>query len=271
MTHTTRPNNNTAQKTLVMGIVNVTPDSFSDGGKYFSPEDAIRHAYRLIEEGADLLDIGAESTRPNFHPVPHEEEWRRLEPVLSELCRNSPVPISVDTYKARTAARAIEMGAQIINDVWGGLQDPDMLSIVADAGCEYIWMHNRPAPAESDPFGVLMRETEAGVARCLDAGIAPDKLWIDPGIGFGKTYAHNLTILRRLHEYCDLNFPVLLGTSRKSVIGNTLNLPPDQRLEGSLATVVVGVMAGVRCVRVHDVLATVRACRMTEAILNADA
>jgi dihydropteroate synthase len=271
MDQTTVQHSDVAQKTLVMGIVNVTPDSFSDGGKYFSPEDAIRHAYRLIEEGADVIDVGAESTRPNHQPISHEEEWRRLEPVLKELCRNSPVPISVDTYKARTASKALETGVQIINDVWGGLADPDMLSVVADAGCQYIWMHNRHTPAESDPFGVLMSETEAGVTRCLVAGIARDKLWVDPGIGFGKTYAHNLTILRRLREYCNnLNFPVLLGTSRKSVIGNTLNLPPQERLEGSLATVVVGILAGVRCVRVHDVQATVRACRMTEAILNAD-
>jgi dihydropteroate synthase len=257
-------------RTLVMGIVNVTPDSFSDGGRYLDPADAIRHARRLVEEGADILDIGGESTRPGHEPVDAKEEWRRIEPVLRELCANSPVPISVDTYKAETAARALELGAVIINDVWGGLADPDILRVAASSDCIYLWMHNRSRPAESDPFETLVAETEAGIERCLAAGIRPDRLWIDPGIGFGKTYRDNLVILRRLDEYCRrFPYPVLLGTSRKSVIGNTLQLPPSERLEGSLATVALGVMAGVRAVRVHDVQPTVRTCRMVEAIRDA--
>lgn len=255
-------------KTLVMGIVNVTPDSFSDGGKYFSSTDAIQQAYRLIEEGADVLDIGAESTRPNAIGVASDEEWGRLEPVLRELCRNSPIPISVDTFKPTTAARALQLGVQIVNDVWGGLHHPQMLELVADAKCDYIWMHNRLQPANSDAFDVLIQETRLGIERCLEAGILPDRLWLDPGIGFGKTKSQNLQVLQRMNEYCGLNYPVLLGTSRKSFIGNTLELGVSERLEGSLATVALGVWAGVSAVRVHDVQATVRTCRMVEAIAD---
>ncbi|GGJ09055.1 hypothetical protein GCM10010885_17700 [Alicyclobacillus cellulosilyticus] len=257
------------RRTLVMGIVNVTPDSFSDGGKYERPEDAIRHAYELIEQGADILDIGAESTRPGHTPVPAEEEWARLAPVLRELCRNSPVPISVDTYKAVTAARALELGVAMINDVWGGLADPMMLSIVAEAGCHYLWMHNRREVIARETFTTVMAETQAGIARCLQAGIAPERLWIDPGIGFGKTMPGNLVLLRRLREYCALGYPVVLGVSRKRVIGYVLNLPVHEREEGSLAAAAWGVEAGVAAVRVHDVRATVRVCRMVEAIRDA--
>ncbi|MCL6517390.1 MAG: dihydropteroate synthase [Alicyclobacillus sp.] len=254
-----------------MGIVNVTPDSFSDGGRYIRPEDAIRHAYRLMEEGADVIDVGGESTRPGGQPISAEEEWRRLSPVLRELCQNASIPISVDTYRAETAARALELGVHIVNDVWGGLADPDILRVAADAGCVYVWMHNREEPALGHAYDVLVEETNRGVERCLAAGIGADRLWIDPGIGFGKTYEQNLQILRRLSEYCTLGWPVLLGTSRKSVIGRTLGTPPQDRLEGSLATVAWGVAAGVRMVRVHDVRETVRTCRMVEAIRDATA
>lgn len=256
-------------KTLIMGIVNVTPDSFSDGGKYAIPDAAVTHACELVKQGADVLDIGGESTRPSHEPVSFEEEWRRLEPVLKALSGQVSVPLSVDTYKAKTAANAIEHGVTVINDIWGGLADPDMLKVVADAKCTYVWMHNRSTPAEGSAFATLVDETRDGIERCLEAGIAPARLWIDPGVGFGKTHQQNLTVLRRIEEYCGLGYPVLLGTSRKSVIGNTLNVPPDDRLEGSLATVALGVAGGVRCVRVHDVRATVHTCRMVEAILHA--
>ncbi|WP_051322356.1 dihydropteroate synthase [Alicyclobacillus contaminans] len=267
---TAKPSSSAPQSTLVMGIVNVTPDSFSDGGRYFDPDKALAHAHRLIEEGADILDIGAESTRPGAEPVSPEEEWRRLEPVLKALANDCPVPISVDTYRAKTAARALELGVSFINDIWGGLADPDILRVTADSPATYIWMHNRQQPPEANGFSVLMAETEAGVRRCLEAGIPEERLWIDPGIGFGKTHEQNLTALRRLREYCNVGYPVLLGTSRKRVVGLTLDLPVNERLEGTLATVVLGVAAGVRCVRVHDVQATVRACRMTEAVLHAE-
>lgn len=252
-----------------MGIVNVTPDSFSDGGKYAAASMAIDHAYRLIEEGADILDIGAESTRPQFQAVAHEEEWQRLKPVLTELCRNSPVPISVDTYKARTAAAALDLGVTIINDIWGGLADKDMLRTVASSTCNYIWMHNRAEAVASGVFETLIQETKLGVDRCLTSGIEPSRLWIDPGVGFGKTPAQNLIVMKRLQEYCDLGFPVLLGTSRKRFIGMVVGGEPADRLEGTLATVCLGISAGVHAVRVHDVGACVKACRMTEAILYA--
>lgn len=253
-------------RTLVMGIINVTPDSFSDGGAYIDSLQATRHALRLIEEGADILDIGGESTRPGYQVVPWEEEWRRLEPVLREICLNSDCTVSVDTTKVQIAAKAIELGVTIINDVSGGTADAEMLPVVADAGCTYVWMHNRARPALIDAFDVLLTETEVGVTRCLEQGISPDRLWIDPGIGFGKTYEQNLEVISRIGAYCQLEYPVLLGTSRKSVIGRTLeNLPPD-RLFGSLATVSVGVWQGVSCVRVHDVRETVQVCRMVEAI-----
>ncbi|MBX5437024.1 MAG: dihydropteroate synthase [Alicyclobacillaceae bacterium] len=263
------PTGSTPARTLVMGIVNVTPDSFSDGGRFLLPEDALRHAWQLVEDGADIIDLGAESTRPGATPLPAEEEWRRLCPVLEVLGRECPVPVSVDTYKADIAERALALGARMINDVWGGLADPRMLSVVARAGCEYVWMHNRPEPAATDAFAVLVAETQAGINRCLEAGIQPDKLWIDPGIGFGKTYEQNLVVLKRLSEYTQLGYPVLLGTSRKSVIGRTLGVGVDGRLAGSLATVAWGVQAGVRAVRVHDVRDTVMTCRMVEAIVHA--
>jgi dihydropteroate synthase len=255
-------------RTLVMGIVNVTPDSFSDGGRYFDPERAVHHALKLIEQGADVLDIGAESTRPSASTVDEAEEWRRLEPVLEGICSQVSVPVSVDTYKASVAKRALDAGATIINDIWGGLADPEMLKVAAESDCTYIWMHNRRQPAEQDAVDVLLDEATAAIFRCEEAGIKRDRLWIDPGIGFGKTYQQNLQVLQALPRFCSLGAPVLLATSRKSVIGNTLNLPPEERLEGSLATVVLGIQAGVRAVRVHDVEATVRACRMAEAILN---
>jgi len=259
----------TPDKTLVMGIVNVTPDSFSDGGRYFRPEEALNHAETLAAEGADVIDIGAESTRPDSIQLTSEEEIRRLEPVLSELRQRVSLPISVDTYHAKTASFALEHGADIINDVWGGLADPDILSVVAKSGCEYIYMHNRKEPTDDDIMRVLLAETERGIAMCLEAGIPQRKLWIDPGIGFGKTFQQNLKILGRMEEYCELGYPVLLGTSRKSVVGKTLDVPVGERLEGSLATVAVGVMKGVQSVRVHDAKSTVRTCRMVEAIIHA--
>lgn len=257
-------------RTLVMGILNVTPDSFSDGGQFETTDAAIRRAWRMLEEGADVIDIGAESTRPGAPRVSEAEEWQRLQPILNELCKQRDVRVSVDTYKSSVAARALDKGAWMINDVWGGRppgdEGTDMLRVVAAAGCNYVWMHNRTSPVTTAPVETLLKETAAGVARCLAADIHAEQLWIDPGVGFGKTYAHNLAVLKRLAEFAALGPRVLLGTSRKSVIGHTLGQAPDDRLEGSLATVALGVWHGVAAVRVHDVLASVRTCRMVEAI-----
>lgn len=252
-----------------MGIINVTPDSFSDGNRYNTTEKALARAHQLIDEGADILDIGAESTRPGHQEVSAEEEWGRLLPVLRALCGKVSARISVDTMKAEVAERAAELGVDIINDVWGGLYGERMLSVVANAGCEYIWMHNRNTPVQGQGWEVLIEETKQGIERCLQAGISPHCLWIDPGIGFGKTHAQNLEVLARLEEYTSLGQPVLLGVSRKSVIGRTLELPVEERLEGSLAIASLGVWARVSCIRVHDVQATVRTCRMVEAIQSA--
>lgn len=259
---------NPGQATRVMGIVNVTPDSFSDGGVAYRVSDAVSRACQLVEDGADIIDVGGESTRPGAAPVSAEEEWKRLGPVLHELCQVLHFPVSVDTYRAKTAAQALELGAIVINDVWGGLADPEMLPLVAEAGCTYVWMHNRTEPA-ANAFPTLVEETKQGVERARAAGVRPDQLWIDPGIGFGKTIEDNLTVLQRLSEYCELPYPVLLGTSRKRVIGETLGVDVSDRLAGSLATVALGVWAGVRAVRVHDVKETVRTCRMVEAIRSA--
>lgn len=256
-------------RTLVMGIVNVTPDSFSDGGRFFDARTAIEHAYRLVEEGADILDIGGESTRPGHQPVSAEEEWNRIRPVLEELTVHTSVPISIDTTKAEVAEKALQMGVQIINDIWGGLADERMFPLIAKANCTYIWMHNRMEPVPRHGFQSLLEETKAGITAMHEAGIRDGQIWIDPGVGFGKTHEQNLTVLKRLSEYCNLGYPVLLGTSRKRVVGNTLGLPTDERMEGSLATVSQGVVSGVRAVRVHDVKESVRTCRMLEAILGA--
>jgi len=249
-----------------MGIVNVTPDSFSDGGQHFDAQAAIRHAYRLLEDGAHILDLGAESTRPGAEPVPAAVEWARLEPVVKELCRNAVQQISVDTYRAETAKRALDYGVHMINDIWGGLADAAMLPLVADAGCKYVWMHNRSTPPDGDGITCLLDETTVGLRRCLEAGIAEQQIWLDPGIGFGKTNQQNLAVLKQLHKFVSFNYPVLLGASRKRFIGQALALPVHERLEGSLAAVALGVWQGVHSVRVHDVQASLRICRMVEAI-----
>jgi dihydropteroate synthase len=254
--------------TEIMGILNVTPDSFSDGGTYQILERAVAHASEMIEDGAAILDVGGESTRPGFTPIGPEEEWSRLAPVLKELAGISTVPISIDTYRAVTAARAIEAGASIINDI-SGAKDPDMVRVVRESGVKYVFMHNRTNIAPSLPIAGIVEEVRQGVARILDAGIHPRQLIVDPGVGFAKTQAQNMACIRHIDHFRKLGYPVLLGTSRKRVIGNVLNLPVEARLEGSLATVAYALLQGVDFVRVHDVRETARMCRMLEAILDA--
>ncbi|MFX4301065.1 dihydropteroate synthase [Alicyclobacillus tolerans] len=253
-------------RTKVMGILNVTPDSFSDGGIYFSPTDALNHAYRLVEEGADWLDVGAESTRPGHQSVTSEEEWRRLQPVLKDLALHCPIPISVDTYKPEIAARALECGVSGINDVWGALHHKEMLQVVSDANCIYFWMHNRDSRPLGNGLAELLQETRSGIERCLSAGIARERLVIDPGIGFAKDTHQNLSALRILPHYTKLGQSVLLGVSRKRFIGEILSADVSDRLEGNLALAAYAIMEGVEYLRVHDVKATVRVCRMLEAV-----
>jgi len=255
-------------RTLVMGILNLTPDSFSDGGKYYSIESAIAQAKRMVEEGADILDIGAESTRPHHEEVSAEEEWRRLEPVLKTLLEQIKIPISIDTYKASVAAKALEAGAHIINDVWGLQKDPDMVRVVGEYQAPLIVMHNQEGTNYHHLMGDVLNFLRRSIELAEEQGLSGDQIIVDPGIGFGKTTEQNLEVMARLAEFRTLGHPVLLGNSRKSMIGKTLNLTVDERLEGTLATSVLGVVAGVDIIRVHDVQANYRAVQMADAIVR---
>lgn len=259
------------KQTLFMGVLNVTPDSFADGGYFFDPQAAITHAYQLATEGADIVDIGGESTREvlgikQATPVTHEEEWSRLEPVLTALKGKLDVPISIDTYRSTTAKKAIELGATIINDVWGYRRDPDMPHVIADTGVYSIIMHNQPTNEYTqDIVHTVVRFLKESLDIAHKAGIASDKIILDPGIAFGKTLEHNFEILHRLDEIKALGFPVMVGFSRKSMLGKILDLPPSQRLEGTLATTTLAILKGADIIRVHDVQANIRAAKITEA------
>lgn len=261
-------------KTYVMGILNVTPDSFSDGGEAVTLEQALAKAERLIEEGADILDIGGESTRPGADPVPLEEELRRVVPVAQAVASRSDALISVDTYKPEVARRAVLAGAHIINDITG-LGDPEMARVAAETGAGVVIMHIKgeprtmqEAPQYDDVVSEVMEFLRDRIDLALDAGVDRASIAIDPGIGFGKTVEHNLEILSRLEEFTSIGCPILIGTSRKSTIGKVLNLPVNQRVEGTAATVALGIAKGADIVRVHDVLEMARVAKMADAILR---
>ena len=253
-----------------MGILNVTPDSFSDGGRSAAPEDALANARRLVAEGADMLDVGGESTRPGHTPVAAEDEWARIAPVIPALVAEMGVPVSVDTYKAEVARRALEAGASIVNDVWGFTRDPDMAKVVADHDAAAVVMHNR---TEVDESLDIVTEMLGFFERVLDiadrAGVKREKLVLDPGIGFGKSFPQNLAAIRRLPELRVLGLPILLGTSRKSLIGKVIQTTPAERVPGTIASNVIAIMDGVEIIRVHDVAAHVQAARVAEAIRDA--
>jgi dihydropteroate synthase len=255
-------------RTLVMGILNTTPDSFSDGGNFIDPGRAVEHALRMEEEGADIIDLGGESTRPGHREVEAGEEMNRIMPVLSRLLRELKVPVSVDTTKAAVAQRAMEEGAHIINDQWALRRDPGMAGIAARYGVPVIMMHNQDDTRYRDMMGEMIGYFRESIAMAERAGIDRNKIIIDPGIGFGKTVAQNLETMGRLKELDCLGLPVLLGTSRKSLIGKTLDLPADQRVEGTAATVALGIAYGADIVRVHDVREMVRVARMTDAMVR---
>jgi dihydropteroate synthase len=265
----------TARRCLVMGVVNVTPDSFSDGGRYLDPEAAVAHGLALVAEGADLLDVGGESTRPGATDVPEAVELERVLPVVEELARTAEVPVSIDTRKAAVAAAALAAGATMVNDVSAGRHDPDLLGVAADAKVPLVLMHmlGTPATMQDDPrYDDVVAEVEAFLAeRCLAAefaGVDHQALVVDPGIGFGKRDQDNYALLDQLARFTRLGHPVMVGTSRKGFIGRALDSPADQRVEGTAATVVWAVERGARIVRVHDVAPMVRAVRMTEAMLR---
>jgi dihydropteroate synthase len=256
------------ERTLVMGILNVTPDSFSDGGRYNDVERAIAHARQLVEAGADIIDVGGESTRPGAKYVEVGEELDRVMPVVRALVAECPVPISVDTYKSEVAEQAVAAGAHIINDVWGAKRDPRMAEVAARFNVPIILMHNRDNMDYTDFFSDLVRDLRQSVEIAEKAGVKPEQIILDPGIGFAKTLEQNLETMRRLDDIVSLGYPVLLGTSRKSMIGRVLDLPTEERVEGTAATVALGVAKGCHIVRVHDVKEMKRVVRMMDAMLN---
>ncbi len=255
------------RRTLVMGIVNATPDSFSDGGKYNDVDSAVRHAKALIAAGADIIDVGGESTRPGFEPVELAEELERVIPTIRALAAACDVPLSIDTYKAEVARQAIAAGAHIINDVWGAKRDPRMAAVAAQAQVPIILMHNRTNMDYTDFFSDVVSDLRESVDLVLAAGVKEENILLDPGIGFAKTLEQNLETMRRLDDIVSLGYPVLLGTSRKSMIGHVLGLPPDERMEGTAATVALGVSKGCQIVRVHDVKEMKRVVTMMDAML----
>ncbi|NLK26988.1 MAG: dihydropteroate synthase [Clostridiales bacterium] len=256
------------ERTYLMGILNVTPDSFSDGGTHNKLEDALRHTERMIEEGVDIIDVGGESTRPNYIQISDEEEIERVVPIIEAIRKHWDIPISIDTYKSKVAKAACQAGADLVNDIWGLKYDPDMAAVVKEMNVAVCLMHNRKQIDYNnflDDFQADMREI---IQIAKDAGIADDKMMVDPGIGFAKTHEMNLALMKHMEIMNQFGYPVLLGTSRKSMIGNVLNVPVDQRLEGTIATSVIGVMKGCHFIRVHDVKENLKAVQVTEAILK---
>ena len=257
-------------RTLVMGVINMTPDSFSDGGLYADAGAAVRAGLRMIEDGADIVDVGGESTRPGYVAVDAGEETQRALPVVAGLVQKTDIPVSVDTYKSAVAEAALKQGARMINDVWGLQRDPDMARVVAASGAAVVLMHNRERVEPNidilDDIRVFFANS---LARARTAGIRDDRIVLDPGIGFGKTLEQNLAVLARLDELHDLGFPLLLGTSRKSFIGRLSPSEPRERLPGTLAANVFAVLGRVAILRVHDVAAHVQALRVAEAIRGA--
>ncbi|MFQ5401340.1 MAG: dihydropteroate synthase [Anaerolineae bacterium] len=275
------------RRTYVMGILNATPDSFSGDGLLQADavvEKAVLQATQFVADGADILDIGGESTRPGSTPVTAEEELRRVLPIIKAVRAVVDVPISIDTYRARVAQEALVAGANWINDVWGLRMDPDMAAVAAAAGCPLIIMHNRSKPGSvvqearlggrylsaqyDDLFADIMRELEEGIALALAAGVRQSQIIIDPGIGFGKTLSQNRQLIRELGRFKQMGYPILIGTSRKSFIGHALDLPPGDRVEGTAATVAIGIDRGADIVRVHDVKAMTRVARMTDKLVR---
>ena len=255
-------------RTYVMGIINVTPDSFSGDGLGNDVAAAVDQALRFQDEGADMLDIGAESNRPGHQPVSLEEELQRLLPALEAVADRVDLPISVDTYKAAVARRAVDAGAVIINDIWGLKAEPELAQVAADTGAGLVLMHNQQGTEYRDLLPDLISSLEGSVSAALDAGVPKENIIIDPGIGFGKTPDHNLAVLAGLGQLKAIGCPLLVGTSRKSTLGLLLDLPPGQRVEATAATVSLAIAGGADIVRVHDVKEMVRVSRVTDAVVR---
>jgi dihydropteroate synthase len=254
-------------ETVVMGILNVTPDSFSDGGKYGRIDSALKHAEEMMRNGAKIIDIGGESTRPGHEPVSIEEELERTVPIIEVITRELNCAVSIDTYKAAVADAAIKAGAHIINDIWGAKREPEIAKVAAFHNSPIILMHNRE---QVDYKGLLIDEVITDLIESIDiaknAGVAEENIWLDPGIGFAKETAQNIAVMQGLQKIADLGYPQLLGTSRKSMIGNVLDLPVEERLEGTSATVCYGIERGCHIMRVHDVKEIGRAVKMMDVL-----
>jgi dihydropteroate synthase len=265
-----------SNKTYIMGILNVTQDSFSDGGLYFDKSAAIKRANRMVEEGADIIDIGGESTRPGAEPVTVEEELRRTIPVIEVLAKEINVPVSIDTYKSEVAKKALDAGASIVNDISGLRFDPEMAKVVSEYKVPVVIMHikGRPKDMQQDPvyeafIPEIMDYLREGIRLAKESGVSEDKIIIDPGIGFGKTFNQNLEIINNLRKFTLLEKPILIGPSRKAFIGKILgNASVTERLEGTSAAVAISIMNGANIIRIHDVKEMVRAARVADAIKN---
>ncbi|PEJ59422.1 dihydropteroate synthase [Bacillus toyonensis] len=259
---------NLNEKTLIMGILNVTPDSFSDGGSYNEVDAAVRHAKEMKNEGAHIIDIGGESTRPGFAKVSAEEEIKRVVPMIQTVSKEVELPISIDTYKAEVAKQAIEAGAHIINDIWGAKAEPEIAEVAAHYDVPIILMHNRDNMSYRNLMADMIADLYDSIKIAKAAGVRDENIILDPGIGFAKTPEQNLEAMRNLEQLNVLGYPVLLGTSRKSFIGHVLDLPVEERLEGTGATVCLGIEKGCEFVRVHDVKEMARMAKMMDAMIG---
>lgn len=257
-----------SKNTAIMGILNITPDSFSDGGEFKETNTAVVRAKDMVAQGANIIDIGGESTRPGATLVEVEEELKRVIPVIKAVREAVDVPISIDTYKANVAEKAIQAGANIINDVWGCKKDPRMASIAAIYDVPVIVMHNRENAKYVNLIEDMKSDLEESIEICLEAGVKKERIILDPGIGFAKSYQDNLQVMRELEVFTKMGYPVLLGTSRKSLISKTLDVPVNERMEGTGATVCLGIEKGCDIVRVHDVLEMSRMAKMMDAMLD---
>lgn len=254
--------------TYVMGILNVTPDSFSDGGKYNSKDQALYHTEEMIKDGAAIIDVGGESTRPGYTLLSDQEEIERVVPIIETIKAEFDIPVSVDTYKSEVAKQSIIGGADLINDIWGLKYDSKMADIIANSDVACCLMHNRNNTDYTDLIPDIIIDLKETLKIAQNAGIKSDRIILDPGVGFAKSYEDNLKVINNLKEFNIINYPYLLGTSRKSVIGLTLDVPASERMEGTVVTTVMAVQAGWAFVRVHDVKSNYMAIKMAEAILN---
>lgn len=259
---------NLGERTYIMGILNVTPDSFSDGGKYNLISGAVLHTKEMIKQGADIIDVGGESTRPNHIPVSEEEEIDRVIPIIEALRKEFDIPISVDTYKSKVAEFSIKAGADIINDVWGFKKDPNMAEVAAKYQVTSLLMHNRDNRDYYNFLDDVVSDLQDSADIALKAGVLKENIILDPGIGFAKDYKQDLTIMNNLEILSKLGYPILLAASKKRMIGTTLNVPPIDRVEGTIAATVIGIMKGCDFVRVHNVLENKRAAMMADAIVR---